>query len=720
VTTISFTPATTKLIALGSTVYLKSAWLGDWEEETHLYATDVEWKANPTIPTATLGIRDYGRGKRQGETTHSIVSRLTDRHRWWVKIVISTQVIGGVSDDLTWYGTLEIDSDNLLGVRDVDGSAVEQGEQTFTCYGIEKVLDDHIIHGSTWRSESTKLDYDIDVAPDFNQDGIGNRAANKSLHCYEFTDARGADQEWTTKDIVEYLLEEQVPLEKLGVKVMLFELNDPTSLLPFNDAPVVPQDLRSTWEILNELMSASKLVGFRLVVASDEITVELQPFTYVDSDFSDGTTTIKANPRVRTLNFERDPDASASVKLSTVHQYDQVILRGARRRICCSISFVDSTVEIGWSSALETEYEDGGSNDANYPAAAEVAERQRWDAEARSQDRLLSVYSRFALPDDWDRTVSNGIGGSKYPAFPEDDDFATAYPANPHLIKMLPHLPLKDGHDYESFSQGSDISTFSVGPFSEHPPMVFCPQPEDTEVDLADKRWVQLDKQSVAADVEKVDEKQDRTWSVRVEVPDDDYGFLVEVRGAPQHAIAYDHFSGQTHDKNGDWGQYDYEDFVFTVAFEDQRYCEARYPDDADVEYYDMVRRRIKYLGDGYRLDFVATNTMWAVHPETGAPLWCPGGNIRDDSAKLLALAKRAYSYLSVPRRGLSFQTHKVNSAIQIGDFIDKIGSEFERDINGIITSITVSLDSASEPGAAPATIQYETSFVDLEQLQIV
>lgn len=718
--------AADKHTVLPVTVYLRQFWSDAWTEAEYLHAVAVDFPVAPSVPTAQL-VYQYGRGIRPDKSTWEIIERLTERRRWFVKISLDVHQIDEETGNLNWYGVLEVDTDRLGGVRtDPDGGdTYESGMQTFTCYGLQRLLQEHRIISHHWRNSTTHASNEAEVAPDFNADGWGNRSETGGWNSYDFTDKiREPDTKWSTREIVRYLLDYQTPKVSTGLAGIPFDLEDPDDLLPDWDAPVIRQQNRTTAEVLSDLFVPSKLLGYWLDVeeSTDPLatdTVLFRPFSFLGADLPTPDGTLKANPRQFTINFESDPDCMATITTSSIQQLDQVIYRGARRRSVCSLGVEDNNIEPGWLSALELEYNAGASTDASYPTWTEVDDRQRADAEARSADRLAHVYTRFAIPADWDGKAYSGYTGVPIsPVFPVEGDTWTTYPINPRELRILNSLPLLDGHDYESFETPDDITTETTAPWSELHPVVFAPLPEDPAAGVADKRWVQLDRNAAAAGIEETDDAQSRTWSATVRVLDRDRALHLRVAGAPQHAIAHGTFSGQSHESILKWGEYDFEEFVFLVGLEDQRYCEARYPADDDLPAgLPFVRRHQVDAGDGYRLDYLAPGTMIGIEPDTGAPIITDGGYIRDDRPELETMCLIAFAYLGIERRALTFGTQRVNNAMRPGDYITDIGDKHTHTINAVITNLSVRIDHAEGPKAGPTSIQYSTAFMDATNL---
>jgi hypothetical protein len=745
ITTLEFAPQD-KRETLEARVYLRENWAAPWVLEPYLWPLRVNWTTNQSIDTAELGTWRYGRGIRNDAAVWALIQRLTGKPRWYVKIEIDTHTVnedtssgsGSGSAPLTWYGWIEVDADQLQGVRE-DPNAVtfESGQQTFTAYGLESVLLQQRMYHHAWRPDVGGGYNLTDTAPDFNADGHGNREDSKSLNSYLFSARVHDDHEtWSTRDIVEYMLYEGVPKNKNDVQMVPFSLEDPDGLLPDTDAPVVTQEGRRSLEVINELCSPSRLLGYRLEVEAGTDTVLLRPFTYTSTDIVSLERTVPENPTQLILQFERAPDVQASLQTTSLAAVDQVIARGARRRSVCSLSITDGNLVEAWDADLQTEYDQGASNNPDYPAAGEIDDRQRQDAEVRTLDRFRNVYSRLEIVHDWDGLAGDGFSGAAdAPVFPVEAEAGsgsgsgsgdvTPYLFNPRLLEILPNLALLDGYEYDD---PQTPGVFDNGPWVELPPAAFAPLPESeggngsagsSSGSGGGRRWVDLAQNAAAAHVENTQDEQARTWSVGLTIPANDRAVELRVRGAPQHALAYETFVPLAHEQELQWGQYDYHETVVLVTLLDQRWIEERFPSDESLPgTLDVIRRHFLDLGDGYRLDYVVPDTFVAIDEVTGEPVISEGGYIRDDRDKLFSIAFAAYTYLSVERKALTIRMHRLIGEIRIGDYVLSVGDDFPIPINSVVTSIEIVWPEADGAGAGAAEMTIETGFAEADAIK--
>jgi len=725
-TIVRLNPANQPRRVIEHKVYKKATFAGQWTEVEDCHCDFATWSCAPNVSQARLYWR-YGMGLRPGESAWQQVFRETGLDRYYIMIEMT--------DDeglrLQWHGTCEINAQNIAGAASIGGIRRPSGRQHLTCYGLEQMLYDHRIVDSTWKKESsvgdtsladTGADVTIDRAITFNAGGVGNKSKADGTDGPVFTgDLDGTQaEEWSSRDIIEYLVAYQMPRDWNGTQRIPFRLAE-ENLPPDKDQPILKQHGRSTGELFDAIFNRHRLMSWFVDVRSEltgKDTINIWPFSFNDQRIAldSGGQALPPNTYTRTVIFDDYPGIDASLKVSTLDAVDQVIVTGSRRRNCFTICKIDDTLEAAWKSTLETEYEEGASKATDYPAVGEKAARQRRDKEARSADRLANVYSRFRIPDDWDQKSYGGLGasGTAYPVNPKDNKPADAYPLYPREIFLLPKLPLLSGMDYSGNNiQNNTVSAVGDPPHEELPPIVLFQLPEDYT------RYAHAETIGQTADMEDSEETTNRKWSARITVPPRSRTIVVKVNGQPQHAIAKDDFTRlSTDDPNVD--RCDWQDALFTVAMEDDRFCEGRYPSDP-VAKTDAVRLLRIDAGPDYKLDYVATKTVLGITPNTGKPIRTDtGGFIRDDRDALKALATLAYQWYSKPRASLVLDCTAINHDLMRGDLIDKIGeNETEQTINSVITEVTVTIPR-TEDGSPPEPprIKYQTAFGELDPLR--
>jgi hypothetical protein len=630
-----------------------------------------------------------------------------------------------------WYGTIEVVSDQTDGVRTEDGVTIPQGEQRFAAISLEGMLGRRKINDSAVRSVGTVTH--LARALEFNAGGVGNRSAGRFDGAFVFGSDKATNEIWSVRDIVVYLIGRQAtrsagsddPFDK-ALPIQLDR--DAVFSLPDWDIPVIKAQGKTVAEILGQLIARQRLRTWWLEVldvpnAPDvgfPVLLKVRTLTPVAINLG-ANKKILANANQLAVNVDTASTSNLKIKSSSLDQYDQVIVTGRRRRSCFTIAPADGTIVAGWSATLQTAYNAGASGAADYPLAAEIADREKRNTKARTAESLESVYARFALPDDWDLFARDGEGGTAYPVFPDDDQPIVSYAIYTPDIAILRSLPLLTGHDYsftrrETSRWNIDPPETDVPPFEERPPLVVIPEPGDTS------RFGRVQDMAAAAETE-----DSPVWSGIVRVPDDEPALIVRVSGKPQHVLAGGDFVPI--DANDPAiGPSDWRELIFTVAINDDRFAEARYPaevDDLDIER-DEVRTLNIPAGDSYKLDYLAPDTVVGIDPTDGSLIRnTVGGWINDDRDKLLEIAKIAYAWYSTPRAAVVIDTSDIGAAINLGDLIVSVGDssspgDHQIATNSVVTSIGIQFPRSS--GASPINeaprMSIATQFVNLDPLQ--
>lgn len=717
-------------------VYLKQRWEDDWEETAWLQCTSATWAAAPSMPTAELSY-DYGRGMRPDKSMFENVERLTDRQRWYVKIEFDvknaeTKEEGGidpetgdptdfveVTDPLLWYGVLQIDANRQSGiyfdppVNGTLGTWKPRGMQQLVCYGLEHILERTQIATSVWDNDGSLVT--IDRGLTFNLDGQPNRSLNFTGFSYVFS--RRNQEFWSTRQAVQYLMDNAAPRDETGLKKIPFQLDaDTEAILPDGDQINLATEGQSLRNVLNRLMPRQRLLSWTLEVNEPGLTISLRPISLTSSAVDE----IPASTDIKKILSDEASDAVDVLKESTELAVDQVLIRGARRTSTASYSFDDNTLVERWGEAEKAKYDEGASNAGDYPPAARRDERRRRDADARSRPDVEAVYAFFGPPEDWDGLVGNGTGGAKKPASPKDDDADAVYPNLPRETAFTQRLSLRQNFDY--LSSLPDPPEKAPEPHDRMPPQVFFLMP-DYQVD----RWVRGDKIARAAQspITRFSPEANRTFSVRAAVLPNEFTFQLNVNGAEQHAIAKDDFVPLAHDKQT--GSVSFRKMVATLTFEDSRWCEGKWPETL-TETVDAVQRRIIYAGDAYRQDYVAPQTVLDIDEYGELQRVAAPGFIQDDSGVLNNAAQIAHAYYGRTRRALELAV-RATAGLRIGDMIASIGDEargVNREVNTAVSQMRITWPKArSEQGTGELTttaprLAVSTDFAQLDALQFI
>ena len=723
-----------------SRVSLKKNWSDDWEVNPNIHGLQATWSAAPQIGQAVLHYR-YGRGTTFGSGTVETLEKLTDIQRQFVRIedVGRFGLAGGDATIRTWTGVIASASDRLGGLTGVDDAPL--GVQTIQCYGCEYLLDRQIILDSTFQDPvngEQKCQRGLVFNKEKNRsvDKVSGRYLFNGNEAYYKPFSTGVEW-WSTRDIVEYLLTEQLPRDAAGVKH--FDPSVPATeldKLPSKDRPVIDVHGRSVFDVLNQLIPRHRLMGWYLDSNVSVITFRVFRMHADDITLPGTSNVLPANSQKKKLQIQQDPTASVELVDISTDDVDQVVCQGARRRVCFSLTngqgniFVSRYTSLqGWSGTQRSAYNSGGSGEPGFPAAGEVAAQERRAAEVRSRDELRDVYSRFTLMHrDFQAT------GSRYWDFETstDDDYKIVFPKDDDPdeveiqfrpdIRFVPRLPLLNNVKYHAGNVNEEQIEAAALPFTERPCFVLVPDP------AVEDKYRYIDKQG-ALNTETTAWNEDRRWSAAVSIDDDGKSIRLSVHQKPRHILAGDDFSPQDFDMvlpAADW-----RDFIFTVAVEDDRYTEGRYPEDANLPTDVQQLRQLRIdVGDDFRYDYLVPDTVVGIDVE-GNLLRTNGGKVRDDRPQLNDIARMAFEWYSSRKQMLRFRTGQDSSEISLGVMVTEFVYSTDsnppppEDVNTVITEIsktwplTESEDTSggSEPDAT--MLMVETDFSELDPLRL-
>ena len=753
-TTLTLEPKTIRS-ATAHRVYLRASWFDAWTRIPYLFAKQLAWRLAPQLSAAALEW-DYGHGQRQGELTPAIIDRLSDKRRQFVKVEIDTHAVtadevgGNVAlTPLTWYGTIELDGRLGEGFIQTGTDAGEpvlaaRGNQPFAAVGIEQLLYRHPIRGASWFDASGSRRRS-DRPFTFNRPSAagqpeGNRTTGRTARSHLFSSLENQeDQKWSTRTIVEYLLSEEVPkgaADAEHIKILVHE--DYTAFLPDWDVPVIDPEGQTTGQLLNLLLPRSRMFSWFLQPSTttvDGATVEIFKFVPV-SLFGEIVTTDLGSysPNQRqfelqtTVTGDLSPDIDYALHENDIPRIDQARVRGARRTSTCTLSDDDGTIGKGWTTDLENEYEVAYSGETGYTDFSKQA-KQIANAEIRDAERLDTVFRRFALIEDWNQKVGDGVQGipeDQYLAvFLKDPSLTEAYPVCQRELELAPTLPIRAGFDWTDIGgpedgQRTDPTQLDDSAHNRVPALVFIKQPYKIDPDDVDEpdRYVQVETIGQMGRIAIIKQEAHLHWSGRVYVPHQDRAVYIDVQGGPQHMLAFADFDPLPVDE--EVGEWDWRSAVFTVCIYDDRFAEGVVPKDAaaDAALTNVKRELIIDAGEAYRLDYIVPHTVIGVDRTTRGLLRCDdGGWINDDRKLLTARALMIFKYYGVTRRSLSLTTNILTSQLSIGDYIISFGRQTDpREVGTVISEMTLTIPGGTNSASvASPRMHYTTAFAELE-----
>jgi hypothetical protein len=632
---INYSTGTRITNVLGHTVSAKAAWADSWTAVPNLTCVECAWNAAPAFNTALLQW-ETGLVIMPGDTSPTTFGTWVGRGQF---IRIDWACDDGGT--LTWVGFVDTSS----------WPTEIFGRQQLVCYGLERSLALTPIISSVWNDAGTPRRNPFPLA--FNRsvpgaDGLRSTDAIEGVYAFRaLNDPDEKGETWSTRDIVQYLLTYNLPTNAYGIAAIPWSIDQLTQL-PDWDAPVVETANRTVWDVLNELINPSHQLGFTVV--SNGSTAFLRCFTHFASNLVVGSQSILANPNQHTIVFA--PDAMTDAQLSDVGStYDQVIVRGARRKSVCTLTYTDH-LEDAWPEADQTAYEDAESENVDYGSWSVEEKRQR-NQKARDEVFRKEVFRRFRIKSDWNFEIST------------QDVFPDATVA-PRSLNILPQLPIRadarwsgevDPLDYIDPLVNSD-SIYSSYP---RPLLAIMDDPSATDDKISLSSLEQLSEYFLSPLSANTD------YSVHVTVRDRSIELTVE--GGPQHLIASGTFSPLADDLDPGGGL-DYTTLQLTVCIEEDRFCEGVWPASASG---DVVRRMVIDLGDNYQQVYIVPDTVTHLDG-LGVPVTSDGGYLRDDTASLNTIARAIALCVVNSRKRASWRSGRRISSIAVGDLITTAG----------------------------------------------
>ncbi len=669
------------------TVATKQYWGDNWPEQANLYCNSLRWGSGPVRPQASLSWR-YGEGMRADEAAFGNVEKLDLLGRY-VKIRIEQEE---GEDPLLWYGLITDDARRRDGAADQVDALWKTGRQTLGCEGLDLLLMRSFVD-SAWVRTTGGGEKQIQRGLTFNDpntfDDVGNRSFSEIGQSYVFAGDLYDAKWWSTLEILKYLLAWHSPADARGKQILSFELSDNAkAILPTWDRPVVKSHGRTLRSLINELCTRQRMLTWTLTVASENpsATIELDvcPFNAAPIALPSGKTQEANRNQVQLgsdgLEMDRAVDADARLRDTDHARVEQVVVRGARKRVVVSLSYQDSTLEADWTATHETAYETG----PDLTGVTDVDDKERRINEYRTQGELERVFSWFRLPADWDGKVGDGTGS--YSSTFAIDDEANPQTAEPYYVaemRFLRHLPK------ELSEETSTGSPKTVGP-----PLAV--------IKTEDDRYLSVDRLAVDAAIEGHGHGAGRGWSASLKVQDHAPGVILKVSGG-MHKPAFAHFlagddftpiTGIDEDDDLDW-----KDLIVTVMFEIDSYVEQRWPANDQLDPAgDAARVVYVDIGDRGRLDWV--HRLAVIGVDEGDLQYRGGSSpasedeaVRDDREAMLDLAKFVFQWYGVKREAFSLQLKQLFSGVSVGDLITEIGAnETAETVNALITGVEMDL----------------------------
>jgi hypothetical protein len=499
-----------------------------------------------------------------------------------------------------------------------------------------------------------------------------------------FADYSSDPVPWSADAIVRYLLFYHTTVDRFGnFSPLRYELQTDAQTLLSQYYPRLDVRNLTTFQALNRLCAASRgFVWWGKFIDSPvpRMDVYVESLSFSTIVLPTGGT-IPANGNKQSLDFDSELDVIGTAPLiyNRSRKYSQVRARGARMTSTFTIGLGDGTLEKDWTDQSETLYKDGAKNEAGYPVN-DKDKAKRNDA-YRKSDAFYRVYSAFRIPKDWDGKSGDGAQAVKdwtIPVLSPNGSVLGGQALRVQGLRLLNYTRLMRGFDY---SNAQDIQSNSpVGSTPEFMPPLVIMQTRDQP-----DRFQLVESMSKAdwADGSLPSEPTEVKTSYGSRMQQSTPGILLRSHGMP-HAAASTHWQGA--EPTASDPEVKYDTLRATVCGEADSYCEGVHP--TPLTGSDPVERLTLDVGDSYRLDFLAANTVFDI--KDGSPVVSNGGVLRDDRLFLSDIARVAYEWYKEERATLTVQFRQLSDLFDLGMMITTIGTGVTQEsINTVVTILT-------------------------------
>lgn len=619
---------------VGADVYVKWNWEDEWQFLPFLTPVNATEAAAPSVGQATFRY-DFG------PVYYPEVGDFDD----WLYYTINGAFVAVVVYDyygeaLLWVGIIDMET-----VRPFGDDTVPAGEQIFTAFSLEHMLDRRPIMGAY-----TTAGY-IDTPMRFNK-RRGRGAAdfgNKDT----FDNVFGEDGiAWTNLDIADYVVDNFAPasIEWIGVGQTL----GLTSV-----AEEMSLDGLTVFEALNRLIDRRRGLSWCCVTTGDG-PVYIYVFSMSPFSFGMEGAIIEANENQVIVDFTGYRNVQPVITFNNLATFDTIEVRGGPITTTMSLSYMDGTLQEGWTPEAQADYE-AGSTDPE-------ADVEDHDA-ARGAEIYDAVFSKHRLVDDWAGVSGDGEGTSELvnaiPGYwadgtPDEALLGTFFRPDKVFMRTLPIAVEGTDSDAPEFRRALVVALVDVEG-------TYDPADEDTP----DERvWAYVDKlRDLGSDFE----------SLGVGIGDRDLSVIV--RGRPAHLFAKFRVGEDFDAMTATPPQVDYLTMIATVQMATDMRIRATW-----ITPGLRATGRTKLIEDpDAQAWYVVPGTV--IDVQDGGLIRHAGGWERDDSPRLRQKAVLAAAWYSVQRAQLEYTLETLGIGMPVGTMIaGVVGPEGYTEIGTVVT----------------------------------
>lgn len=715
-------------------VFIKQRWADAWVERLDIVATQILWAAAPNTGSASIH-RRYGPVVDRGDDAP--VNRTPiELGGWYVKIVVTCP-----DGDRNWHGYVIDVGDEPGGVQTIATIAWATGKQTWQCVGMLAALDRDTLRESKWLAQTTFDDPDgslsriVESAPYFNptvQQTVNGQSISRQMpnrrealfHARNYFGGSGDPSFWTPREIVAYLVEWSGPKDELSQSRIPLELESPTQLPDFG-RPEIDCEGLTFKQVLDRLMNPATGLGYWVWIKTPTIPTDpeilvIQPFTLAAAAITINPTsswTLAETEHITDLYCGNDPATSYTVQSSLATRYNRVRAVGARRIVVCTKRFSRDNIGVNWNQGWTTA-EVNAWQATTVPAGTNSLEATQQRLDLLEEGRFERIFRFFALrlSSLVDNDESTEIFARLFKV--SDTEEVDYYLPDRWRFAILPDLPLKSGVDYSLANSDIDHRASRA---TQRGMAVYGPQHALTggttpghnltgpKIDWANRSHVDLWYHVGRPNYQLAPSP----YETGVDV-----GLRLDVSGASQAVLGSGFAAVAT------VPSIDTATLIVTFALQEDRRCEALYPDDpADLPDVDSILELRLDAGDSYRRVDLKKGTVVGFDHAGDYKVVPADIKLEDDSDELANIARLAWEWYSKTRSILRLNSRRPTARLWPGVLVRDLNpalTPIAREVNTTITEIAITLPT--NPGVTPGSPRMEivTSTGDVDFVRYI
>lgn len=623
---------------VGNAVFVRRAWTDDWVWLPFMFCTEAKESLAPSMPSATL-VANFGSIARAEFGSYTIWNPYFVNGAY-VKVVAFTRW----SRANIWYGVIDTET-----VVPHGNTNFPQGQQTYTAYGLEHLLNRRPMFGSyTDNGVGSGVTF-CDRSVIFNKArdrGTSTIEGNKSGVNSNAFGTLGT--EWSNLDVLNYIGTRWINVNSsitfnlagfTGVLDDIIERHDFHGLTPYDG--------------IERLIDRKRGISWRVVVDANE-NVYIRIFSLFSEAISSDGFSMPANANQTNVSFGGLANVETDITFDNTTTFDRIVVLGGPIYSMFTLSYTDATLVKDWTTGQEDDYAEGTGTEAD---SAELHDGER------NTDKFEKVYSRHRVPTSWDWFAGDGEGGTQVNATPyvseggyvSGDLLANVYNTGKRFERELP-LEVE--------------GTASTNPEYRAPfALLEIEDPDDSLLTI----WVYA-------------ENMDVHGLKRIDLRMADNDLAVELRSVIPHIMGENHFDVTdvgTNETNFT-PEIDYTTLLVTVFAKTDGHLKV---DTANLGFagWDVGRTKLIEIPDAIA-HYIVPGTVTDV--TDGALVKdATGGLERDDSERLRTAMLRAMAWYGTPRAKMGYELGAFTTFLFAGAMVRGMwGSEGWTNINTTVS----------------------------------